>query len=460
MVKCPGCGSGMVFDPVSQKVKCEHCSTMLEPEVASTTMTVEDQGVFESVLYVCPQCGGEIVSDADTVATFCSYCGASVILESRVVQMVAPSHVIPFKIPKESCKNIYKGLLSKAIYAPSYMKSEEQINKVRGIYMPYWDYDFTKNGQIRLNGRKSYRRGDYVYTDHYVLSADISASYEGVSYDASSSFSDELSNSIAPFIVSDAKEFNPSYLSGFYADTADVSDEVYSNDARNIVKSDLQNYCRNIPEFRGYTIDSNNDVTIGLEMTSKEVDYYPVWFLANRHNDKISYAVINGQTGKVSADIPIDYTKYLIGTLILSVPIIVLLNMFLTLTPNTMAIIAIIFAAIIFFTVNGQCNLIYRRENNLNDKGMLSKHTAKTISAGMPMKQKGRIIVKPAIAALIDLIVVVVQPVYDYVYYIAIILSLVFVLISFYDVISGHNRLTMRKPQQFGVRGGDENASI
>lgn len=53
-----------------------------------------------------------------------------------------------------------------------------------------------------------------------------------------------------------------------------------------------------------------------------------------------------------------------------------------------MAIIAIIFAAIIFFTVNGQCNLIYRRENNLNDKGMLSKHTAKTISAGMPMKQK------------------------------------------------------------------------
>lgn len=67
---------------------------------------------------------------------------------------------------------------------------------------------------------------------------------------------------------------------------------------------------------------------------------------------------------------------------------------------------------------------------------------------------------KPAIAALIDLIVVVVQPVYDYVYYIAIILSLVFVLISFYDVISGHNRLTMRKPQQFGVRGGDENASI
>ncbi len=461
MVKCPGCGSGMVFDPATQKVKCEHCQTMLEPEAASTTMTVEDQGVFESVLYVCPQCGGEIVSDADTVATFCSYCGASVILESRVVQMVAPSHVIPFKVAKESCKNIYKGLLKKAIYAPSYMKSEEQINKVRGIYMPYWDYDFSKNGPIRLSAKKSYRRGDYVYTDHYVLAADISASYEGVSYDASSSFSDELSNSIAPFIASDAKEFNPSYLSGFYADTADVSNEVYSNDAKNIVKKDLQDYCRHIPEFRGYSIDSANDVTLGLTMTSKEVDYYPVWFLANRSsNDKISYAVINGQTGKVSADIPIDYKKYLIGTLLVSVPIIILLNMFLTLTPITMSIIAIIFSAIIFFTVNGQCDLIYKRENNLNDKGMLSKHAAKTISSSMPMKEKGKIIVKPAIAALVDAIVVVVHPVYDYVYYIAILISFIFILVSFFDVISGHNRLTMRKPQQFGVRGGDENASI
>lgn len=460
MVKCPGCGSGMAFDPASQMVKCDHCQTTLEPEIASPTLMVGEDEIFESSLYTCPQCGGEIVSDADTVATFCSYCGASVILQSRIVKMVAPSHIIPFKITSEGCKTIYKGLLKKALYAPSYLKSEDQINKLRGIYMPYWDYDFAKNGPISLSASKSYRRGDYIYTDHYRLSAYINASYEGVSFDASSSFSDELSGSIAPFVASDAKKFYASYLSGFYADTADVSMDVYSADAYNAVKEDLKNYCKKIPEFSRYSIDSNSDVSNGLNMTSKEVDYYPVWFLANRNNDKISYAVINGQTGKIAADIPIDYTRYLIGSLILFIPIFLLLNMLLTLTPMTMTFISIIFSVIILLVVNGQCNLLYQRENNLTDKGMLSKHLSRTVHKGMPMKQKWGILIKPILAIIVALIIMVFQPVYDYYYYAAVIISLILVLISFSDVVRGHNKLTQRKPQQFGVRGGDENASI
>lgn len=460
MVKCPGCGSGMAFDPVSQMVKCDHCDTRLEPESASPTLMVGKNEIYNSTLYTCPQCGGEIVSDSDTVATFCSYCGASVMLESKVVQMVAPSHVIPFKVPMDNCKSLYKKLINKAIFAPSYMKSEDQINKMRGIYMPYWNYDFAKNGSVVLNGKKSYRRGDYIYTDYYRLSADIDAKYDGISFDASSSFSDELSNSIAPYIISDSKKFNASYLSGFYADTADVSVDVYTVDAYKAVEADLISYCKRIPEFSRYSVDGNGNIPDGLNLTSKEVDYYPVWFLANRSGDKVSYAVINGQTGKISADIPIDYKKYILGSLLLAIPIALVLNLFLTLTPVMMIVIAIIFSIFGLAISNSQCNMQFRRENNLNDKGMLSKHRVSTVKNSMPLKEKRGIIIKPIIAIVFDALILFSQTPYDYVYYTAVTISMILIVFTFIDIMKGHNKLTQRKPQQFGRRGGDENASI
>ena len=38
----------------------------------------------EAVLYTCPSCGAEIVTDSTTAATFCYYCHNPVVLSGRV----------------------------------------------------------------------------------------------------------------------------------------------------------------------------------------------------------------------------------------------------------------------------------------------------------------------------------------------------------------------------------------
>lgn len=60
---------------------------------------------------------------------------------------------------------------------------------------------------------------------------------------------------------------------------------------------------------------------------------YPVWFLSYRNGDRVAYATVNGQTGKVVADMPLDTRKYLLASLLLFLPIFLLLNLFLTLRP-------------------------------------------------------------------------------------------------------------------------------
>lgn len=385
MIQCPGCGAGMRFDPVSQMVKCDFCETKIEPETATPREMIGEQVVFDSSMYTCPSCGAEIMSDADTVATFCSFCGASVMLAKQDVKMLAPSYVLPFKVAKETVSDKYKKMIKSALYAPSDMKQDAQLEKMRGIYIPYWNYDFEKQGEMTYKGSRTTRRGDYIITDHYALHATVDAAYDGIAFDASSSFADELSEAIAPFNVRDNKPFSASYLAGFYADTADVQAEVYAAEARDIVQADIGETVRKHPNFRMFTMDMQSPLAgSGVDMKKQEVSYFPVWFLARRHKDKVSYAVINGQTGKVAADIPIDYKKYLIGSVIMALPIILLLNLIpgFGLTPQIVMIAAIIFAIISYSTANSQLNMVYTRRWYLNDKGLQSVRGGVPAGAG------------------------------------------------------------------------------
>ena len=109
--KCPNCGGELIFDPATQKYKCEYCNSLFtqeeldamkpmqgeEPdavaqeqaggeradETAAVEQTAgerESEPEGEAVYYSCPSCGAEIVTDATTAATFCYYCHNPVVL--------------------------------------------------------------------------------------------------------------------------------------------------------------------------------------------------------------------------------------------------------------------------------------------------------------------------------------------------------------------------------------------
>ncbi|MDE6712913.1 MAG: hypothetical protein K2K20_04185 [Lachnospiraceae bacterium] len=377
MISCPGCGQGMRFDPKIQMMYCDYCETKLEPDLVKVGTTASGNNeplIIESKLFACPQCGGEILSDQDTAVTFCSFCGMSVELQGRTVQMLAPSRIIPFKCVKDTCAKSYAEFIKKAIFAPSYLREEAQLQKLRGIYMPYWTYAFEINDTVTYEGTTSHRSGDYIITDHYLLTATPIGSYDGISYDASSSFSDEISQAIGPFNIRDSKPFSVAYISGFYADTADVNAFIYEDDARSVIAKDIDLKIRKIPAFARYSISSGTgQIGSKLGVKAEEMAYFPVYFLANRHkNGLVSYAVINGQTGKVAADVPIDYKKYIIGSIILALPIMGILDLFLVLRPDALTMVAIVFAIISLLISNSELNQLYTRNLNLNDRGLLA----------------------------------------------------------------------------------------
>ncbi len=378
MFACKNCGGNVKFDIKSGQLACEYCHSLFDPYAyEDKTSDAEVQKDFDATIFTCPQCGGEILSTDDTAAGFCSFCGASTVLYSRMQKEHKPAYIIPFAKSKDDCKQAYMSLMKKAIFAPKELKDPKFIDGFRGIYMPYWTYYVTQKAPISLPAKRSHRSGDYIITDHYRLEGDLDAYYKGLSYDASSSFDDSISEKLAPYDVKNMKRFTPAFLSGFYADTADLPSTIYASDAMDAACTNTVSEISKEPAFTGLSVDSDSAALspLSLGTTVKETDYsmFPVWFLSYRNKDRVAYATVNGQTGKVVADLPISVGKFLLGSLIAAIPVYILLCLLTVLTPGMTLTIVGVLAIIANICYSQELTMIAVKEAGTEDKGRIAK---------------------------------------------------------------------------------------
>ena len=449
MYKCPTCGAGLIFDPKTQQLLCLSCRNQYDPEkvddmkLDQAKEKIENNGnSYEAISYKCSHCGAELMTTDETITTFCSFCRTGTMLDRKVIEKRKPDYVIPFSITKEECEQIYINKIKQAFFAPKSMIDTQEVKKIRGIYMPYWIYTFEKHGDDYTHGeRYNHRSGDYIYYDDYSLSTQINAKCKGIAHDATSNFWDRLSEAIAPYSFGKKKTFSPAYLSGFYADNEDVAEGVYSEESQKVAQRYANNELSKDKEYRKYRAKPS----VSMEKTNAELALFPVYYLAtkNKTGDRISYAVINGQTGKIAADIPIDFKKLIYTSLGLAIPIFILLSFFFTFNMPAMIALSVIFNIISICTLLSQNKKIIKRESEMNNGGTKHKLTS---------------IYKPFIGLAITVIIFCIRPVSDIYYYASALLSIILSLWTFRDIINMHNRLTSIKLPGLGKRGGDENA--
>ena len=192
---------------------------------------------------------------------------------------------------------------------------------------------------------------------------------------------------IAPYDVKNMAGFTPAFLSGFYADTADVGCDVYMNDAIDMAGEETYDYVSNNIPLGGVSLhETESTIKSKCNAVIESVDrtLYPVWFLSYRNRDRVAYATVNGQTGKVSADLPVSIGRYFAGSALLAVPIFILLNMFFTLRPKVTLNVAAVIALITIILYVFELGKIKRRDQKLDDRGSWeeSKLSSRRYKAG------------------------------------------------------------------------------
>lgn len=471
MIKCPNCTAQLAFEVTDQKVKCDYCGSSFEPSelraslnVASEKENVEANNAqveevkeeIEATSYNCDNCGATLLVFDDTAVTFCNYCGSSNVIKSKLIKQTKPDYIIPFEITKEKCVELYKNKIKRNIFAPRHMLDDVVVNNFRGIYMPYEIYNYEANPRLSCSGRKYYKRvGNYDYYHIYSITGELNGHVNGLSYDLVSRFHDKYSEAIGPYDYSKRKEFNPAYISGFYADSVDISGNLYGKEAEDNAENIANNILRKDRRFAQYGCSSPK---ADMWLSDRKVAMYPVYFLGMRDKDNknIYYAVVNGQTGKVAIDIPIDYSRYIVASLILAV-LLFFVFQGLTLDINAPLAISMIAAVIAFILGRILTSSINKNKTLENDKGHLNKNSRNTDGEKVKVKKDiGFIsILCPIFGFILPLGVFASDIVADIYYYGAAIVSCLLVLISFYDIVIKYNELSKNKIPQLEKRGGD-----
>lgn len=324
--KCPCCGAGLNFDADSQKLSCEYCDNIFDLDAVKAFNAAESQkdsldGNWDHSsdkewseaeqqslhLFICPSCGGEILCEDTTAATFCPYCDNPTIMPSRLSGGLKPNAVIPFRTTKEDAKTAFLTLCKNKPLLPKFFTLEQQLEKITGMYVPFWLYDCSGSFDGNYKATRLHHWSDtnynYTRTDHFLLRRGATAKFIGIPMDGSTKMDDTFMESIEPFDYSALVDFDVAYLSGYLADKYDVEsdsgkDRVYErvNSAINDqIQSSLLGYSTVLPTSRQLNLDHSEARYVLM----------PVWILNTKYQGKLYTFAMNGQTGKMTGSLPI-----------------------------------------------------------------------------------------------------------------------------------------------------------
>ena len=324
--KCPNCSADLKFSPSTQKLDCEYCLSSFtieevkrlcahtENSIPPEEVQVKDDFENHTNLYRCNSCGAEIMADDQQTATFCYYCHNPVILSGKMGGAYKPDQVIGFRLTKENAIADFKKWIGKRWFVPKDFKSQEQIEKLTGLYVPFWIADCHVNVDYRAVGKKlrHWVSGNYSYTEtkEYRITRQGKMTTRGVPADGETKIEDLLMEAIEPFDYRELKDFSMSYLSGFFADKYDVDKSavfprirIRTNQACSaFVKSTVSGYSSVTPSIEQYNISNTDWRYIML----------PVWFMTYKYKNKMYEFAINGQTGKLAGTPPLSKGRLLL----------------------------------------------------------------------------------------------------------------------------------------------------
>ena len=329
--RCPNCGAKAVFDPKTGKWSCKHCGSELtleemkkhknaSSEESNTSVSEENVDTYdEYISYNCPDCGAEIITDAQTSATFCVYCGNTAILKNKLSGKFAPSEIIPFKKTQDDAKEAFRMLTKGRPLVPKSFTDEKNIEKIRGIYIPFWFHDYDIDGRLVFKGNtyEHWSRGDtrYTKTNVYEITREGSLKFTKVPIDGSTRFDNALMNTIQPYDYSELVPYNHAYLSGFLAERYDVEEKDTEEEIeKNVMEVTKNTFLNSASMYSGKVIKEN---TLAPKEHTFEYALLPVYMVNVKYMGKMYTFAMNGQTGEFIGNIPVNKKKALIITIIM-----------------------------------------------------------------------------------------------------------------------------------------------
>jgi DNA-directed RNA polymerase subunit RPC12/RpoP len=336
---CQKCGGRMGFQPDGKSLRCEYCGdelTLLAAMNAGAMVQEHDFTVAMATAkghsspvgmnsFECQGCGASFLLASSVLSLNCSYCGSAHVVQlTETRTLIPPEGLIPFQVPQKQARQAFQHW-----FKDEGLQGKVKVTPLRGVYLPGWTFDLSGEVrwqcqvyrdeapsvdvggiQVSLGGSRHSRRLVREEGSHLVSEDDILVP-------ASHRLPAELLMEEAEcFVLKDTLPYDETYLADWPAevyqisvsDASLVARRVALQKARKFVSTRVSASLGNVQELQ---LNSS-----GIVIESYKLILLPLWVARYRHEETIYHVLVNGQTGKVRAQMPHGRLRRFLDSLI------------------------------------------------------------------------------------------------------------------------------------------------
>ncbi|MCB0175787.1 MAG: hypothetical protein KDI02_05365 [Anaerolineae bacterium] len=324
---CPQCGAGTAYSATDGGLTCTHCGFYEPPEhdivgtqaerfeftVETVQRAAQGWGEVRKELQ-CQSCAAYTTVSTDTLTHTCIFCGSNQVIQHAAPQdVLRPRFLIPFKIEADGCHDIARRWLGQSWMTPRSLRRAATIAHFTGIYLPFWTFEtITKaHWQAEVGHTQTeryYENGEWRTRTKTVWkweSGRVNLPLKDLVIAGTNRVSPLLLAQVQTYHLDDLAPYEPKYLAGLQAQAYDVPLETAWEQARHQMREQTRQACR---DQASSSKIRNFSMNMDFDQEGWRYILLPMYLTNYQFDNKRFQVMINGQTGVVAGQRPVDWT--------------------------------------------------------------------------------------------------------------------------------------------------------
>ena len=317
---CPQCGGKMAFDAAGQHLRCTYCGYEQRLLAALRGDGRVDEQDFTLALatakghtrpektqaFQCQGCRASFILAPGVLSLECPYCGSTHVVQRPDRELIPPEAILPFAVEQQEAKRYFLQWLQEEKLA-----EEASITAPHGLYLPVWTFDvggsLVWNGLLiqadRQGGRRIPQSGEYFLDEDDLL------------VPASHTLPADLLEIMETFETVELEPYAPSFLAAWPAEIYEIA----VSDASLVARQQTLEKHRSSVQSQLRPNPLSGELIRDLQISSRNIAIYayklvllPVWVARYRYEEQHYRVVINGRTGEVRGQQPLNWFRKLL----------------------------------------------------------------------------------------------------------------------------------------------------
>lgn len=326
--KCPQCGAATAYSAHDGGLTCTHCGYYEPPQKGVVGKRAEE---FEFTVETleraahgwgqarqelqCQDCAAYTSIPPGTLSHTCPFCGSHKVIQREAPQdVLRPRFLIPFKIEAGACQDIARQWLGSSWMTPKTLRQVANLAGFTGIYLPFWTFDAIT--QATWQAEVGHRKTEHYYSDGRWKtrttivwkweSGRVQLGHDDLLVEGTARLSALLLDRIKPYDLGQLAPYEPKYLAGFQAKAYDIPLEAAWETARHQMRERTRLACRDqasTSRIRNFSME------LDFSQESWRYILLPVYLATYAYHHQNYQIMINGQTGAIAGQRPVDWRK-------------------------------------------------------------------------------------------------------------------------------------------------------